>query len=129
MVELSGAAYAAYMGGCTQHDVEDVAATAACPLCQEVAAWEAHQEESDDEDWEAAICEVFREPLTLETCAPMRFNAVPGEPIEVGDFRVYYDGSLLEGSDNFAVRVRFAGPSEAGRVLWDKLATHAADNE
>ena len=129
MAELSGAAYAVHMGGCTQHDVEDAAATAACPLCQEVAAWEAHQEESDDEDWEAAIRKAFRVPLTLETCAPMRFDEVPGEPVEVGDFRVYYDGSLLEGRDNFAVRVRFAGPSEAGRVLWDKLAKLAADNE
>ena len=120
---LSREAYAVYMGGCTHHGVEDEAATASCPLCQEVAAWEEARE--DNEDWEAAIRETFRVPLTLETCDPLRYDAVPGEPIEVGDFRVYYDGSLLEGSNNFAVRVRFAGPSEAGRVLWDKLAAAA----
>lgn len=129
MAELSRAAYAVYMGGCTLHNVEDAEATAACSLCQEVAAWEADQEESDDEDWEAAIRKAFQVPLTLEACNPLPYHEVPGEPIEVGDFRVYYDGSLLEGRDNFAVRVRFAGPSEAGRILWDKLAKLAADNE
>jgi hypothetical protein len=124
MEALSRAAYAAYMGGCTLHDVEDEAATAACSVCQEVAAWEKAQEDEDD-DWEAAIREAFRVPLTLEKCAPLRYDAVPGNPAEVGNFRVYYDGSLLEGRDNFAVRVRFAGPSAAGRVLWDKLAADA----
>ena len=81
---------------------------------------------SDVHDWAAAIREVFRAPVTRESCDPMRYDAVPGKPIEVGDFRVYYDGSLLEGRDNFTVRVRFAGPSEAGRVLWDQLAAKAA---
>jgi hypothetical protein len=125
MEALSRAAYAAYMGGCTLHNVEDEAATAACSVCQEVAAWEKAQEDEDEDDWEAAIREAFRVPLTLEKCAPLRYDAVPGNPVEVGDFRVYYDGSLLEGRDNFAVRVRFAGPSAAGRVLWDKLAADA----
>ena len=46
--------------------------------------------------------------------------------VDYGDFRVYYDGSLLEGRNNFGIRVRFTGPSESGRVLWDKLASERA---
>lgn len=84
----------------------------------------ADQAASDGQDWAAAIRAAFRVPLTLETCDPLRYDAVPGKPIEVGEFRVYYDGSLLEGRDNFTVRLRFAGPSEAGRVLWAREARY-----
>ena len=91
-----------------------------------VEASEAELLASDVHDWAAAIREVLRVPVTRETCDPVRYDAVPGKPIEVGEFRVYYDGSLLEGRDNFTVRVRFVGPSEAGRVLWDQLAAKNA---